>query len=325
MTVRLMFENPRRFPDSRACRALKFSCSVLMLVAAIRVHAAEHEAAPPAAPAAALGAQLTSARGETLGAITGRTSSFDAEANMVGAYGVVSAQGYFADVLPSGALGQVLSLIYASSDCSGAPAIEQSSVLGGPLPVPGYVFAFDTPVRVFNVPLGATLRELVSGSVRQRTRTGFSCEAQQRRTRVYPLQVNRSETSGFAEQYAGPLRVQMVASSAHDQRPDGTSAARSQQPRVRETGAGADLPFDTPQCAPGCFMPYLGDHVCEAECANSLCGFDAGDCSAAYVERAKQHEATLCAPSCEATSIGDGFCDTACNVSSCNFDQGDCK
>ena len=72
-------------------------------------------------------------------------------------------------------------------------------------------------------------------------------------------------------------------------------------------------------------MPYLGDHICESECANSLCGFDAGDCSVAYVARAKKIEAAQCAVTCEVESIGDGFCDSACNVSSCGFDAGDCK
>jgi len=56
-----------------------------------------------------------------------------------------------------------------------------------------------------------------------------------------------------------------------------------------------------------------------------LCGFDAGDCSAAYVARAKKIEAAQCAATCEIESIGDGFCDSACNVSNCGFDAGDCK
>ena len=139
----------------------------LLWSALIAGHAAE-----PTTPQAA-SAQLISARGEVIGAITARTTSFDGDANMVGAYGVLSARGYFADLLPSGALGQVLSLLYASADCSGAPSIQQASVVGGPLPVPSYVFAFGAPPEVFTVAAGASLRELVAGSERQRARVGF--------------------------------------------------------------------------------------------------------------------------------------------------------
>ncbi len=282
------------------------------------------QAAERAQPSIAAGAQLMSARGDAIGAITGRTISFDADANMVGAYGVLSAQGYFADVLPSGALGQVLSLVYASADCSDAPAIAQASVVGGPLPVPGYVFAFGAPAQIFNVPAGASLRELVIGSARQRTRDGFRCVPGQNRAMVYPLQINRADVSGFVEQVAGPLHVQVVAAE-HDAGRSNASLSRLPTAPPDETGAGADVSPDTPECAPGCYVSYLGDHICESECANSLCDFDANDCSVAYVERAKNREAKLCAPTCEAASVGDGFCDKACNVSSCDFDQGDCK
>lgn len=318
-----MLENLPRRASSRAALTpvrvrLALGCALLTSLATIS-QAAEHANAAPI-PA---GAQLASARGKVIGAITGRTISFDAEANMVGAYGVLSASGYFADVLPSGALGQVLSLVYPSTDCSGTPAIEQSSVVGGPLPVPGYVFAFGEPPQGFNVPAGATLRQLSIGSAQQRTRAGFRCVTAQNHTMVYPLQINRAQASGFASQYAAPLRVQPVAALERDGHISAAPRAHATVPN--ETGPGADVPPDTPECAPGCYTPYLGDHVCESECANSLCGFDAGDCSATYMERAKKHEASLCAPACDASSVGDGFCDSACNVSSCEFDSGDCR
>jgi len=286
--------------------------------------AAERGSTEPA-QAVPAGARLLGAGGAAIGAISGRTTGFDGDANMVGAYGVLSARGYFADVLPSGALGQVLSLVYASADCSGLPAIEQSSVVGGPLPVPGYVFAFGAPARAFNVPADATLREIAVASVRQRTRTGFACVAGGKRAMVYPLQINRVAVSGFADHYAAPLRVQTVAASAAHGDGGDVAMTRATVAAAAETGAGADVAPDTPECAPGCYTPYLGDHICEAECATSLCGFDAGDCSAAYIARARKHEAGMCAPTCEASSLGDGFCDAACNVSGCDFDQGDCS
>lgn len=304
-------------PVNRAGSALRFFCRVLCACVLGLAGAAS-------AVAAGTSAELVSARGEMIGTVGGRSSGFDGNAAIIGAYGVVSTRGYFADVLPSGALGQVMSLVFASADCSGAPAIEQSSVAGGPLPVPAYVFAFGAPAQVFNVPADAGLRDMEVGSERQRARDGYTCVALHKRARVYPLVLNQTAVSGFANQYAGPVRVQMkniaTAQSA-------TSAARApaRKAMVDEAGIGADLPADTPECALGCYLPYLGDHICESACANSLCGFDAGDCSAAYVERAKQREAGMCAPTCEAASLGDGFCDSACDVSACDFDHGDCK
>ena len=280
-------------------------------------------AGPMVSQAADTSAVLISARGEAIGTVSGRTTSFDGNAAMVGAYGVVSTRGYFADILPSGALGQVVSLLYAAADCGGAPVIEQSSVVGGPLPVPGYVFAFGAPVQVLSVPATATLREIEVASERQRTRDGYRCMAVKKRARVYPLADNQLTVSGFANQYAGPVKVKMESAPAGAV-PAGVDPRRK-TPVPDETGTGADVPPDTPECAVGCYMPYLGDHICESACANSLCGFDASDCSPAYVERAKQRESRLCAPTCEASSVGDGFCDDACNVASCNFDHGDCK
>lgn len=280
---------------------------------------ASHDAARAAAP---YSAQLISARGETIGVVTGRSTSFDAEGRTVGAYAVLSARGYFSDLLPSGPLGQVLSLVYAAPDCSGSAAIEQSSVTGGPLPVPGYVFAFGAPVQNFYVPGNSALRDVAIGSERQRSRDGYTCITSPRRARVYTLNTNNAEVSGFADHYPGPLRVKNIAAVAETlpaQRAPLSPAV------VDESAAGADLPPNTPECAPGCLLPYLGDHICESECANSLCGFDAGDCSAAYVARAKKIEAAQCAATCEIESIGDGFCDSACNVSNCGFDAGDCK
>lgn len=321
-----MFRSPRSYIRTGATRDRGLTSPTLIGALLMCIANVSHAGEPnpsTAVAAAPSGAQLLSANGVVLGTINGRTTSYDADANLVGAYGVVSARGYFADVLPSGTLGQVLSLVYASPACSGAAAIEQSSVVGGPLPVPAYVFAFNAPAQLWNVPARANLREMTVGSVRQRSREGYECVAAHRRARVYPLQSNRSDVSGFAAHYDGPLEVRVL--SARVIGGDGMPGSEARRAPPRETGAGADLAPDTAACAPGCFLPYLGDHICEAECANSLCGFDAGDCSAAYVERAKQHEASLCAPSCTAGSVGDGFCDGPCNVSSCEFDRGDCK
>ena len=276
--------------------------------------------APPSSPATlATGARLSSATGVAIGTLSGRTTSFDANATAIGAYGVISARGYFADVLPSGALGQVLTLVYSSDDCSGAAAIELSSIMGGPLPVPGYVFAFGDPRQVFNVPAGAPARTLAVASMRQRAPNGYVCERHQAQARVYPLQVNRADVSGFMDNYATPFAVQM-SRPAQNTVSAATHAARPKD----QTGAGALMPSGTPQCAPGCYTSYIGDGICERECATSLCAFDGGDCKADFVERAKTHEANLCAPACESANLGDGFCDKDCNVGKCEFDQGDC-
>ena len=310
-------------PSATHTRRVHFASLVLAGLACGLViagtQAVEPSTGPSSQAAVPPGTRLDAANGELIGSLTGRTTSFDTNAAAIGAYGVVSARGYFADLLPSGALGYVLTLVYGSTDCSGAAAIELSSVMGGPLPVPGYVFAFGDPRQIFNVPAGAAARTLAVGSVRQRTRTGYVCEPRQTQSRVYPLEINRADVSGFVDHYATPFAVHFSRAAL------GATGATARAARPKdETGAGALLPSDTPQCAPGCYTPYIGDGICERECANSLCAFDGGDCKADFVERAKTHEAALCAPACEASNLGDGFCDKDCNVAKCEFDQGDC-
>ena len=310
-------------PRATHTRRVHFATLVLAGLACGLVIAGTQAIEPSAGPSSQAtvppGTRLDAADGQVIGSLTGRTTSFDANAAAIGAYGVVSTRGYFADVLPSGALGYVLTLVYGSTDCSGAPAIELSSVMGGPLPVPGYVFAFGEPRQLFNVPAGAAARTLAVGSVRQRTHTGYVCDPRQTQSRVYPLAANRVDISGFVDNYATPFAVHFSRAAL------GASAATARVARPKdETGAGALLPPGTPQCAPGCYTPYIGDGICERECVNSLCAFDGGDCKADFVDRAKTHEAALCAPACEASNLGDGFCDKHCNVAKCEFDQGDC-
>lgn len=306
-----------RVPHAHLSRLRLTLVAMLATVVLIAdVAAGEPNTAPAAAPP---GARLDSAAGVVIGILSGRTTSFDPGAAAIGAYGVISARGYFADVLPSGALGQVLTLVYASNDCSGPAAIELSSVMGGPLPVPGYVFAFGDPRQIMNVPAAAAARTLTVTAKRHRTPTGYVCERQETKVRVYPVQGNRAEVSGFVDNYATPLAVRLTRPA---QSATATTARVTQA--QSQTGAGALMPSGTPQCAPGCYTAYIGDGICERECATSLCAFDGADCKADFVERAKSDEASLCAPACEAGNLGDGFCDKDCNVGKCEFDQGDC-
>lgn len=282
--------------------------------------AGETNTPPPLQAAPSAGTRLDSATGVVIGTLSGRTTSFDTSAAAIGAYGVISARGYFADILPSGALGQVLTLVYASDDCSGPAAIELSSIMGGPLPVPGYVFAFGAPRQLFNVPAGAAARNLAVGSARQHTAAGYECKRHQAPARVYALQANRADVSGFVDNYATPLAVRFTRA------PRNTASGAVRVARAKEqTGVGALMPSGSPQCAPGCYTSYIGDGICERECATSLCAFDGADCQADFVARAKTHEARLCAPACESSNLGDGFCDKDCNVGKCEFDQGDCS
>jgi LNR domain len=305
-------------PQRRRLAALLMgSLAALALIAS--AGAIESNPAPSAPAPLPTGARLESATGVVIGTLSGRTTSFDGSATTMGAYGVISARGYFADVLPSGGLGQVITLVYGSDDCSGAAAIELSSIMGGPLPVPGYVFAFGDPRQVFNVPAGATARMLAIGSMRQRTAAGYVCERHQAQGRVYPVQANRVDVSGFVDNYATPFAVHIPRAD----RSAVSTATRPARPKD-QTGAGALMPSGSPQCAPGCYSAYIGDGICERECATSLCAFDGGDCKTDFVERAKTHEASLCAPACESANLGDGFCDKDCNVSKCEFDHGDC-
>ncbi len=253
---------------------------------------------PGAASAGAAGtsAELVSARGEMIGTVGGRSSGFDGNAAIIGAYGVVSTRGYFADVLPSGALGQVMSLVFASADCSGAPAIEQSSVAGGPLPVPAYVFAFGAPAQVFNVPADAGLRDMEVGSERQRSARRLHLCRCHARAGLPPGSPDRADVSGFADHYAGPLRVQMknIATVTSDAPSATGTRSRTQSGRRRKRCRCRPARQHAGMCA-GLLDAYLGDHICESACANSLCGFDAGDCSVAYVERAqKKRSRTVC-------------------------------
>lgn len=265
---------------------------------------------------------VESADGVPLGQLTGRVSAYDADGNMQGALGVLSPQGYFADLLPDGRLGQVLALVYAKPACAGPAAIEVGSVMGGPLPVPGYVFAFGAPARIHAVPAGATARDLAVVSVRERTAEGYRCVARAGRAQVYAVEDNRAEQTGIAARISGPLRLRAQETSASQV---ATLDHAATMPRVDdETGAGGEVPKGTPQCSAGCYTSYIGDGTCESECANSLCSFDGGDCSKEFVAKARAYEATLCAPACGADNLGDGFCDSACNVSACQFDHGDC-
>lgn len=265
------------------------------------------------------GALLESTDAQIIGSLTGRVLAQDERGTMLGAYGVLSTRGYFAEVLPSGALGQVATLVYGEPGCAGRPAIEVTSMGGRPPPVPGYVFAFGAPARAWQVSATARAGELAVASRRERTTEGYRCQATTLQATVYPLVANRSEVSGIASGYGAPLRVRAVTRS------DTSAMQNMTSPLSQETGAGAVFDDATPQCAAGCFSPYLGDGICEVECANSLCDFDAIDCSAAFVTRARQRESALCAPTCEANDLGDDFCDQRCNVAACEFDHGDCK
>ena len=265
------------------------------------------------------GAQLHSVEGQIIGSLTGRVLAQDERGVMLGAYGVLSLRGYFAEVLANGALGQVDALVYREPGCAGPPALEVTSGGGRAPPVPGYVFAFGAPAHIWQVAATARAGELAIASRLERTSDAYRCRLAPLRAMVYPLIANRRELSGIASGYDAPLRVRVLTHS------DTVPKQRTGSPAPPETGAGAVFEDTTPQCAAGCFVPYLGDGVCEVECANSLCDFDASDCSAAFVTRARQREAALCAPTCETSDVGDGFCDQRCNVATCEFDHGDCQ
>ena len=65
-------------------------------------------------------------------------------------------------------------------------------------------------------------------------------------------------------------------------------------------------------CAPGCFRMMIADEICNTECNNEACGYDAGDCDA-------------CALGCPNRLLGNEWCDPLCFNAACNFDNGDCE
>lgn len=264
------------------------------------------------------GALLESADGQVIGSLAGRSFAYDERGTWRGAYSVLSSRGYFAVVLPGGELGQVTALVYGDASCGGTPAVEVVGS-GETLPVlPGTVFAFGAPAHTWQVSADTRADEFVVASRQERSGDTYRCRPFAARAMVYALAANRREHSGIANSYAAPVRVRVLARNAMP------SAQLDNRPQPMQTGAGAIFSPSTAQCAEGCFVPYLGDGICEVECANGLCDFDASDCSADFVSQARKHEAALCAPTCEATDLGDGFCDRPCNVAACNFDRDDC-
>ncbi len=305
-----------RLRRARAGCAPRAVYSAFILVAGLMMQVAADEGAVAAPPN---GAWLESADGRIIGSVTGHVWAQDQRGTRLGAYGVVSTRGFFAEVLPSGELAQVDRLVYGKPGCAGPPAIEVASVDGRAAPVPSYVFAFGVAAQLWQVPPTARAGDFAIASRLERGDDGYRCLAVTQQALVYPLAANRSELTGITRNYRAPLAVR--PQTHHD----ASAIPGSNEPARHETGAGAVFDNTTPQCAAGCFSPYLGDGICEAECANSLCDFDANDCSAAFVTRARQREASLCAPTCETTDLGDGFCDLRCNVATCEFDHGDCK
>ena len=68
---------------------------------------------------------------------------------------------------------------------------------------------------------------------------------------------------------------------------------------------------DEPCTGTGCLAVDWGTGICNAECDNSECFWDNGDCN------------QLCL--CNSTLWANGICDAECNNTDCNYDFGDCS
>lgn len=61
----------------------------------------------------------------------------------------------------------------------------------------------------------------------------------------------------------------------------------------------------------GCNVSNLGNQECDPECNSQVCGWDMGDC--------------ICSTNCQIGDINNSICNTPCLVPNCNFDMNDCE
>jgi hypothetical protein len=183
------------------------------------------------------------------------------------------------------------------------------------------LFGFGAPTAWYLIAKGARAQQLEVKSMMSAAEGATSCSEVKLSDRFYVLDSNRSAETGLVRIQSGRVRLQTVSSSGR--------MPRNRQSLFDNTGSGAAGPQlyqpGLDACAPGCSADLLANGVCESECNNNECGYDAGDCSAAEVEQAIEAERLQCAPSCESGDLGDGFCDRSCNNAACAYDQGDCS
>jgi len=257
---------------------------------------------------------IADAVGVTLGTLLGQTDTLDERGAPIGAFEILSQQGFLAALRHDGQVGHVDELHYERAACHGSPVVTVSSATRKQQVLPGSVFGFGNPAQLYVVPQSARPIRQTARSVLRAGVTGYDCFEVGDTVTVYPVERNDAAMTGVRDA-RGPLNIALAPRAAP--LPE-ASATSDHDDRGQASHAEAE-------CAAGCAYRQLGDGVCQPECNVRQCTHDQGDCSPQQVERARQAVDARCADECRDEDLSDGFCDAACNQAACRFDDGDCQ
>jgi len=268
---------------------------------------------------------LFDAKQRQIGILIGTTNTHNNTGGYVRAYEIVSRAGYLTALQPNGKLGGPSELYFQTADCLGHPNVMADSF------VPGYVFTFGKPLKLFVISKHANTEKVHIKSSLSATVDGATCVEENGTKTIYPVEQDEVHKTEFSKTYPGGVTVQMVQLELRQLMMEENLPLTEKKPLFPFKNLHideAEMPsFEppAPQCAPGCEPDFISNGTCEPECNNSSCGYDSGDCTPEEIEEAIEIERMQCAPSCESVDLGDGFCDEMCNNPSCDYDEGDCE
>lgn len=265
---------------------------------------------------------LVDAHNSQIGILIGTTRVYDQSGMPGKAYELVTHTGHIVALQPGGRIGGPNALYFRSKNCAGPPSLPvQHADMANAL-VPGYVFAYGMPPRLYVIGKQTIVEIIHTQSVSRASADGDVCEEIDLTGYAYSVEPNDAQMTGISKVQFDRVTVQMVPLDARQTKRGKRSFFKDFN---IDTDQSPSRDLTLQQCSPGCDIDFLSNGICEPECSTSACGYDSDDCSAEEIEEAINYEESLCAPSCEPGDLGDGFCDKLCNNSACNYDEGDCK